>query len=310
MKVINCKKYISAFGLLLLMGSAAHATKLFVDCGGKAGLSSIGEALKILQSPLFTGPNTINVSGACAENVVIQSMNRVTLNALKGASITDVSGGTSDVILIDDSRDVAINNFTINGGDNGIDCTDGSVCRLSGNTIQGAAGAGAIALVMSQMFVTSGTLTNNGAEGLAILNGSSGNATGVAIENNALGVVVRFQAFLVTNATIVNNSGGGAYITTNATFHCNGCSVTGNGGDGVLMRRNSSAMFENGYVITGNTGPGVAINEVSSGQFVSPGTVTGNSGGTDVLCATSFTTARGATTNVGGGITNCVEPPL
>jgi len=310
MTMFKLAGYVFASTLLLSVGSAAQALTLSVNCSSKEGLNSIGAALKVLQGPLGSLSNTINVSGACAENVVIQNMNGVTLNAFKGASITDVSGGTSVVILIDDSRGVAMNNFTINGGNNGIDCADGSVCRLNGNTIQGAAGAGAIALVMSQMFVTSGTLTNNGTEGLAILNGSSGNATGVAIENNALGVVVRFQGFLVTNATIANNSGGGAYITTTATFHCNGCSVTGNGADGVLMRRNSSAMFENGYVITGNTGPGVAINEVSSGQFASAGTVTGNSGGTDVLCATSFTTARGATTNIGGGITNCVEPPL
>jgi len=50
MKMFNCKKYIGAFGLLLLMGSAAHATTLTVNCGGKEGLSSIGAALKILNS--------------------------------------------------------------------------------------------------------------------------------------------------------------------------------------------------------------------------------------------------------------------
>jgi hypothetical protein len=53
MKVFNSNKYISALGLLLLVGSTAHATTLFVNCGGKAGLSSIGAALKTLQSPLF-----------------------------------------------------------------------------------------------------------------------------------------------------------------------------------------------------------------------------------------------------------------
>jgi hypothetical protein len=53
------------------------------------------------------------------------------------------------VIDIFDSRDVAINGFTINAGSdgvtgaNGILCVDFSTFRLSGNVIQGAAsGAG------------------------------------------------------------------------------------------------------------------------------------------------------------------------
>ena len=126
--------------LLLMSVGAVRAAALSVNCGGKGALSSIGGALKVLQN--VPGPNTINVSGACHENVVIQSVDRLTLNAVNGASVTDASGGTLDVINIEDSRDVAVNGFTVNAGSgngiNGITCGDFSLCRLSGNVIQGA----------------------------------------------------------------------------------------------------------------------------------------------------------------------------
>src|SRR6516165_12585032 len=104
--------------LLLMSVGAVNAATLSVNCGGKGALSSIGGALKVLQN--VPGPNTINVSGACHENVVIQSVDRLTLNAVNGASVTDASGGKKDVIAVLDSRGIAINGFTINAGSDGV----------------------------------------------------------------------------------------------------------------------------------------------------------------------------------------------
>jgi hypothetical protein len=47
--------------LLLLMGSAAQAGTLWVNRASKGGFSSIGAALKLIQSVEPQGPNTINV---------------------------------------------------------------------------------------------------------------------------------------------------------------------------------------------------------------------------------------------------------
>jgi hypothetical protein len=76
----------------------------------------------------------------------------------------------------------------------------------------------------------------------------------------------------------------------------------------MILRRNSSARLYNGFAVTGNTGGGILLTEESSAYFASVGTVTGNAGGKDVTCGPSYTTARFATTNIGGGTTNCVEP--
>ena len=49
MSIIVIKNGLIASALLLLMGSAAQAGTLWVYCGGKGGLNSIGAALKVLQ---------------------------------------------------------------------------------------------------------------------------------------------------------------------------------------------------------------------------------------------------------------------
>src|SRR5437667_12849137 len=109
MQAFNFKKQLCAIALLLLssVGASVQAATLSVHCGATSGLTSINAAFKALQSFESERPNTINVSGACHENVVIQSMDRLTLNAVNGASVTDASGGSLDVILIGDSRSVS-----------------------------------------------------------------------------------------------------------------------------------------------------------------------------------------------------------
>jgi len=301
------KKYLIVSALLLLMGSASQAGTLWVNCGGKGGLSSIGAALKVLQNSEFHGPATINVSGACHENVVIQSVDRLTLTALNGASINDPSGGNLSTVTIDDSRDVTINGFTINGGADAVDCQDGSVCRLNGNTIQGAVNGSGVGVFFSQLFLDGGTLQNNGT-GLFVINGASAKATNVTIQNNSTGIEIRAQSFVNTAAAITANTGTGVFVHESGMLSCSGCQITGNGDIGVILRRDSSVRFYSGYAVIGNTGGGILLTEESSAYFATVGTVTGNTGGTDVLCGSSYTTAKFSTTNIGGGTTNCVEP--
>ena len=110
---------------MFLPGSAQAAT-LNVNCNGSGEeqLTTIGKALNLLKPE---GPNTINVSGSCHERVLIQSFQNLTLNAISGASITDVSGGSRSVVAIQDSTDVTLQGLTINGGAIGVLCADFSV---------------------------------------------------------------------------------------------------------------------------------------------------------------------------------------
>jgi len=289
--------------VLLMAASSARAATLDVNCGGKGPLTSIGAALKALQ--YVPGPSTINVSGACHENVVIQSMDRLTLNAMPGASLTDVSAGALDVIDIFDSRDVAINNFSISGGVETVTCQDRSLCRLNGNTIQGANSDG-VGVYFSQTDVNGGVVRNNPV-GLQLYNGSEVKVQGVTVQNNGNGIIVRTHSFLTTDSTISQNSSTGLFAHFNATVHCLGCTISGNGDHGVIIRRNSTVRFAGGTV-TGNVGGGVLLTEESSTYFGAGGNVTANPGGLDVACGASATSAKFATVNINGGSTNCVEP--
>lgn len=306
----NIRQYVMTSALLLLMGSTAQAATLYVNCGAQEGLTSIGAALRALQSSESHGPATIHVSGACKENIVIQSMDRLTLTAANGTSVSDASGGTLTVIDIEDSRDVAISGFTINAGSdgvsgaNGIVCGDFSTCRLSRNVIQGAAsGAGFAVFGASQASLDGDTLQNNGS-GLQVLSGGRGRGGPFTSRNNGRGIVLRRGAFAFIIAVVENNSDVGIDVEWHSTLELTSGSISGSGNVGALVREGSFARFT-GSTITGNAGGGVAYSDLSMGDFVGT-TVSGNGGKTDVVCNPQFAATRG--TGSIGGTTNCVEP--
>ena len=51
MSIINIKKCLVASALLLLMGSAAQAGTLLVNCAGKGGFNSVGAASRRCNTP-------------------------------------------------------------------------------------------------------------------------------------------------------------------------------------------------------------------------------------------------------------------
>jgi hypothetical protein len=296
--------------------STVRATTLSVNCAAKEGLHSIGAALKVLQNGEGHEPSTINVSGACQENVVIQSVDRVTLNAVNGASVSDASGGKRDVIAVYDSRDVAITGFAINAGSdgvsgaNGISCNDWSACRLALNVIQGAgSGAGFAVYQASEATVDGDTFQNNGV-GLIAHSGTKvrpgGQARPITSRSNGQGINVVRQAFVFVLATVENNSQQGVWVAFHSTLDLSG-SISHNGDVGAFVFEGSAARFTGATTITKNGGAGVLIQDLSMVTF-SGATVTANGGGTDVVCNPQFSATRGALSDIAGGTTNCVEP--
>jgi len=303
------------------MGSTANAATLWVNCGAKSGLTSINAALKALQSLESRGPATINVSGACNENVVIQSMDRVTLNSLLGASINDTSGGNLTTVTIDDSRDVTVSGFTINGGADGIDCLNASLCRLTGNTVENSPSDGIGVWAFSQADITGGTLLGNGFAGLQVANGARARAIGVTVQGNWRGVIVNNSGFLqFLSAAIHTNPDVGVWVAQGATFLCGGCSVHDNAGDGVHAEQGSTVRFQTAfavptatpYRVTQNGGAGVSLANlanVSFGGGSSDNIVATNQGPLDVACNPSFAAAGGlANAGVAANRTNCAGP--
>src|SRR5258708_14113703 len=134
--IVRQRASVFAFLLLVGIGAAsqcAQAANLTVNCDKK---ETIHKAVKLLADSNPQGPNTITVLGSCRHNIVVRSMDRLTLITKKGASIADRAGGTLPIVDIEYSHRGTLQGFTIHGGGNqGVVCNTASLCYLTGNTI-------------------------------------------------------------------------------------------------------------------------------------------------------------------------------
>jgi hypothetical protein len=300
---------------IFLLGLRAQALTISIDCRLSTHLP-INAAVARLAARNPLGPNTINVTGNCHENVVISSLDNLTLQASPlGATITDASNGTVDTVAVADSGRFALNGFTINGS---VDCFDNAVCRLNGNTIQNSQVGFGLRASRAQIDSQNDSISNNpSGVGVLVTNDSRVLLVDDTISNNGNhGIQLFNDAFVqlanvATTTTVSNNGGFGILARSNGNVRLSVANVTGNAFDGIrivdgsVMRTDFASPFVNS--ITGNGGAGVHLGDLSHVFFANDGSIniTGNLGGTDVFCSGQFS----ATRNVGatGGVTNCVE---
>ena len=289
-----------AFFLFVAIGAAsqcAQAANLTVNCDKK---EKIHTAVKLLADTNPQGPNTVTVLGSCKENILIQSMDRLTLITKKGASITDRSNGSLAVVDIEDSHSVTVQGFTINGGASGVSCGTASACYLTGNTIQdGGTGVGVGG--GSHAFLESNVIQYTGSS--TVSDGSQMFSSNDVFQGNGQGVGVRYGAYFeASNFSFINNGVGIQAAASNLRLL--GGTISGSIGNGMTMLAGTTAVFQ-GPTITGNGGDGVHLEDASFAGFQAA-TVTGNLSGLDVNCAPQFTITHFVART--GGITNCVEP--
>jgi hypothetical protein len=301
--IVNQRTTVFAFFLLLAIGAAgqyAQAANLSVNCDKH---ESISKALRLLAKTNPQGPNKISVSGACHGNLVIQSMDRLTLITGNGASITDSSGGSSAVVDIEDSHSVTVQGFIINGGGGGLNCGTASVCYLTGNTIQDGVGARVFVSGGSHAFLESNVIQNSGGRGLIESGGSQMFSSNDVFQGNAgEGAVLTGSYFEASNSNFLNNAVG--VLVGGNGVQLSGGTISGNLGDGMTLRASASVAFF-GQTITGNGGNGVHLEDGAFAGFVAA-SVTGNLSGVDVDCEPQFPITRFVDRT--GGVTNCVEP--
>src|SRR6266576_6208468 len=233
------KGTVVAFFLLATIGAAsqyAQAANLSVNCDKHA---SISKTLRLLAKTNPQGPNKISVSGACDENLVIQSMDRLTLITGNGASITDSSSGSSAVVDIEDSHSVSLQGFTLNGGNEGVNCGSASVCYLTSNTIQDGVGNGVFLSGGSHAFLESNVIQNNGGRGSIVSGGSQMSSSNDVFQGNAApGVDVGGSYFEASNSNFLNNAVGLRVGVSTAQLR--GGTISGNLGDGMTLLGSAS----------------------------------------------------------------------
>ncbi len=293
---------------------SAQAANLSVNCDKK---DKIHKALKVVAALNPGGPNTINVSGSCKENLVIDGFDRLTLTTKSGASISDHSNGTLPVVFVHDSQSFTLQGFTINGGADGIDCVGASVCYLRSNTIQSSVGQQGVGVGGgSRGILVGNTIQNNTQRGLTVNGGGQVFSNSDTFSGNASAAIVANSGtyFTADLSSVTNNGSDGSaaiVVTDHSAARLISCTISGNKGDGVDVQHAAEARFD-AYdgpgTVTANSGVGVGVHDLSFALFSGGTTVTGNLAGTDVLCSPQFPATRGALSNIGGGITNCLEP--
>jgi hypothetical protein len=294
------KAKVFAFFLLVAIGAAsqyAQAVNVSVNCDKH---DSISKELRLLAKTNPQGPNRVTVSGSCEGNLVIKSMDRLTLITETGASITDRSNGSLAVVDIEDSQKVTLQGFTINGGAQGILCNTASLCYLTGNTIQGPGRFGVNVIRGSRAFLESNVI-QNWARGAFIIGAQVFSSNDVFQGNGGSGIAALTGAYFESlNSTFDNNGDG---IEAGGSLWLNGGTISGNSNIGVRMLGGNVAF--QGPTITGNGGVGVHLEDGAFAGFLAAN-ITGNLGGLDIECTPQFPITRFIDRT--GGITNCVEP--
>ncbi len=297
--------------VLLATPLTGHAVTLQVNCDRPSDRpETIGAALKHLQGFAGNvGPNTIQVSGNCKENISVDGMANLTLTAPNGASISDASGGTMAVISVTKTRNFALNGFAIRGGggpfNTAIACVQDSTCYFSNNDVQHPGGIAVLAALGVSVWFDKDVLENS-AIGLSVIDASRAMALPATIRNNSsVGVTLGVASFLETNfsAVVANNAGGGIFVTDHSTAQISATSITGNSGVGVYAADGSEVLFYPPLsTISGNTF-GVAVQDLSWANFgASAAAVSGSATQPDILCWGHFS---GATSAAAAGSTNC-----
>jgi parallel beta-helix repeat protein len=290
----------SALGLLLTVSISESASHQLA-CGSQR---TISEALGVLRPG-----DTLLVSGACNENVVIpEQVVNVTLDGQGTATINGPAISSATISVR--GNGITIRNFaSITGGENGITVTRGGTAIIDSNVIQNSANNGIVVNLSSLARIINNTIQGNPQAGIVITDSSSARigflvtADTVASPNfiqsngeNGITVARSSNARVIGN-TISGNADHGVIVNRVSHADVSSNTIDSNGGDGVFVFRNS----------------GVNLGEdTGSGIFDSPNTTNVNNTGFGIRCAiNSYGDGRLGTLNGASGAVsfaaNCVN---
>jgi parallel beta-helix repeat protein len=225
------------------------ATNHTVDCDA-------GEKIQDKVSVAKPG-DTIQVSGACSENVAIPSeVVRITIDGQGKSVIQAPPKGDGFFIR---GREITIKGFTITGGRDGIHLSGvaagasanilentirktgrhgihldhSSVGRIAGNTIEDVHACGIdiaessvarVGYLLRPLGLGPNTIRNSGEHGISVNRQSSARIVGNTIENN---------------------KGSGVFVTRNSQADIFGNSISGNAGNGITASHNAGVNLSN-----------------------------------------------------------------
>jgi hypothetical protein len=266
MRKIN---FLLVAAVLFLFPTLVSADTVNVDCGNPSpppgSFSSISGALSTLS---FIGPNTINVTGICGENLNLTGYQNLTIQAtsLGAATISPGSPNTPAFSLIS-SRLIVFRRLILKRG---MRIGRDSEATLDTCTIEDSTAAGVNVGPQAIVTVSGCTIQNNAAAGLransnsSVILGGNNLSQAVLITNNGGGGISGDGSAidLNGNVTIENNSGNGLAMA-GGRLNLNGNNadniVRNNTFSGVFLTGSASAAFLGQNIIQNNPAIGVAI---------------------------------------------------
>lgn len=282
--------------------SQPSRANIHVDCSNAAAkFRTIADGLAIIGDER---PATLFVSGTCRENVVIQGLDRVTI---QGNPTATIDGGTDPslvAVTISDSRGIQLVSLTVTGGGIGVACFTQSLCRFSQMTVQNSLGDGVSVGLRSEANIENTVIENSAGAGLSV-RGGTGNLGDVTIVGNAAGGVQLGLGggFLAVSGGSISENGGNGITASAANFvFLGGATVSRNSGDGVALQAGSTANVR-GSEVSGNADHQFRIGDLSSVVFGDFNTVFGTTF-PDVVCDPVFSGTRGFG-GLAGATTNC-----
>jgi parallel beta-helix repeat protein len=288
---------------------AVLASFLIVDISEAASLACGGG--QTVSAALQTLPpgDTLFVSGACNENVVIaEQVVNVILDGQGAATIN--ARDPNDPTINVRSNGITIRNFaSITGGETGILVTRGGAATIDSNIIQNTGNNGIVVNLTSSARIINNTIQGNPQSAIVITDSSSARIGFLATEDT------------VARPNIIQNNGeNGITVTRGSSARIVGNTISGNGDNGVIVTRVAHADVSSN-TIDSNGGDGVFVfrnsgvnlgEDAGSGIFESPNTTNANNGGFGIRCAiNSYGDGRIGTLNGTGGALsfsgNCVN---
>ena len=269
-------KFLLVSAVLFLFPTVAVADTLNVDCGNPSpppgSYSSISGALSALS---FIGPNTINVSGTCAENLNLTGYQNLTIQATSLGAATIIPGNPNAAAFsLTSSRLIAFRRLILKRG---VRIGRDSEATLDNCTVEDSTGVGVSVGPQAIVTVSGSTIQNNSGAGLransnssVILGGNNLSQAVLITGNSGGGISGDGSAIdLNGNVTVENNNGNGLTVTGGRlNLNANNADniVRNNTGSGVFLTGSDSAAFFGQNIIQNNPGIGVVV-IASSAQF-------------------------------------------
>ena len=310
---MNRSQFLATLALLGLFVPRAFGNRPINRAGAayEVDCDQPGQTIGAVLAAIANGPNggraTIDIHGTCKENLFIQYLDRVTLIGHDGATIQDASNGNEATVVVADSSYIDLQSLIIDGGSSGVFCIEMSTCRMENDIVQNAAIAG-VHIARSSTIMLSTTLQNNGVNGIEVVNGGLLLGDHNTITGNANQGVAVTGANLTSSSDIIQHNGrNGIRASNNATLRLADETITNNGANGIRLESASTLAFTDGTgtTISGNGGNGMLLLDQVNVAFSGLDNVSGNTGQPDVFCNGLYWIATLVDTI--GGTTNCTQ---